>query len=214
MEGKVAKLVECKTCGNEVSSKAKKCPNCGQKRGGIFGKIVLWSIVGVVGIGAASTFLADPEADITRASTTTPAAETIFSIGDVVNSGDFSISVTSVRTRSIVGVEFLEEAAGDGGIFVVVEFSYRNETNSPINAFRAPEVELIDPNGIRYSQDIGASAAYATESDLNTNSFSDINPGIQINDASVFEISKTAFEARGWRVSVDNGRNDFQVSIR
>ena len=210
----MAKLTECETCGNEVSSKAKKCPHCGQKRGGIFGKIVLWSIVGVVGIGVAGVLLGDPNG--TSAGTTTSASaepETIYSIGDVVNSGDFSVSITSVQSRSSVGVEFLEETAGEGGVFVVVEFSYRNESNAPINAFRAPEVELLDPNGVKYGQDLGASVSYATESDLNTNSFSDINPGIQINDASVFEVSKIAFEAGGWHVQVDNGRNDFSVMI-
>ncbi len=210
----MAKIVECKTCGKEISSGAKKCPHCGQKRGGIVGKIVMWAIVGVVGLGIATALLGDPDDSSTRATKGSPAKpETIYSIGDSVRSGDFSITINNVSTRSSVGSSFIEEVAGDGGIFVVVNFSYRNETREPVGAFSVPDIELRDPHGVKYSQDIGASSSYATERDLNTNAFSDINPGIQVNDASVFEVSKSAFEIGGWTVYVDNGRNDFQVVI-
>ncbi len=152
----MAKMVECNTCGKEISSGAKKCPHCGQKRGGLIGKILLWGFIGFIGLAIIGSLLGDPDGSPTRtASSSSAAPETIYAIGDTVNSGDFSISVKSVTTRSRVGSSFVEEVAGNGGIFIVVEFSYRNETNEPISAFRAPDAELRDPNDVKYSHDLG-----------------------------------------------------------
>lgn len=209
----MAKLVECKTCGKEISSSAKKCPHCGQKRGGLIGKIVLWGVILIVGLGIVGAFLGDPTEDSAATVESESPAKTVYNIGDTVRSGDFSVTIRNVSTRSRVGSEFIEEVAGEGGVFVIVDFSYRNESNEPVSAFRAPDVELRDPNGVRYSEDIGASSTYATELDLNVNAFSNINPGIVINDAAVFEVSSAAFSAGGWLVYVDNGRSDFEVAI-
>ena len=88
-----------------------------------------------------------------------------------------------------------------------------NQTEKPKNAFSAPTILLQDANGTKFKKDIGATSAYATEVDLNAKGFSDINPGIRIDDAAVFEVSESMLDAGGWFVYVDNGRHDFRVAF-
>lgn len=209
----MAKLIECKICGNEISAKAKSCPHCGHKRGGMFGKIMFWGVVGMVGIGVIGVLVDDPEAIATVEASPSVEPDKIYKIGDSILVGDYSVTINSVMTRSVVGAEFFEEQAAEGGIFVVIDYSYRNDSIKPKSAFSIPGIKLRDSNGINYSADIGATGSYATESELNANTFSDINPGIVIDDAVVFEVSQSSFNAGGWSIFIRNGRHEIQVPI-
>jgi len=124
-----------------------------------------------------------------------------------INTEKFSLTVTSVASRSRVGGEYLNEKAPSGAIFVTVDFNYKNISKEPISSFQVPEVKLIDPNNVSYDQAIGATGYYATQKNLNKKIASDLNPGISQRDASVFEVSKENWSKKGWKLLITADKN-------
>ena len=215
------KMVNCKACNTEIASSAKACPKCGAKRSGwvkktllvILGVLFVLTIIGLL-LPDDGTYSRSPSRSSSSApvGTSTPAQKS-FSVGETVTSGDFAVSVQEVFLRQQVGGEFFAEQASSGAVYIVVHYAYINEADRPKNPFDVPTITLIDPNGVEYDEDIGASGVYATEVDLNSKLLSEVNPGIQIDNAGVFEIAQSRFDQSGWSVKVDNGRNDFFVPI-
>jgi hypothetical protein len=66
---------------------------------------------------------------------------------------------------------------------------------------------LIAPSGTKYSEDLGASVIYAGALDINEKALSDINPGIKIRSAAVFEVSEELFDPAAWTLLVDADQN-------
>lgn len=210
----MSKLVKCKACGAEISGSAKSCPQCGHKKKGGIGAVFLWLAAGLVGLSILGAVVGDSESGSSHVSGSQGSSIASYAIGDTVETGNFDFAVKSVRNRSSVGSMYIEELAAEGAIYVVVTFTYTNTSDRPIGAYSVPTVLLEDAKGTKYKRDIGATSSYVTESNLNAKGFSDVNPGIQINDAAVFEVSETLLKAGGWHVYVDNGRNDFRVVIK
>ena len=82
-----------------------------------------------------------------------------------------------------------------------------------MNAFKFPSVKLVDSNSTTYGSDIGASADFATELNLDRKILSDLNPGITVKDASVFEINKGQFEKGGWKLLIGVDGKDIKVGL-
>lgn len=215
MGAKMPKLVKCKACSADISKSAKKCPNCGHKNKGGIGGILLWGFVGVVGLVIVAGVVGGSSDTATYASEGKgdPVAVT-HAIGDIVKSGDFSVAVTGVRPVKTVGSMYIAETAAPGAAYIVVTYSYRNDSDAPKGAFSVPTILLEDSNGTAYKKDIGATSSFTTEANLNAKGFSDVNPGIQIDDAAVFEVSESLWHGGEWKVLIDNGRHDFRVAAK
>jgi hypothetical protein len=57
----------------------------------------------------------------------------------------------------------------------------------------------------QYDADIDASSNYAIETNVdNAKIASDLNPGINVTDTKVFEVSKESFAAGKWFIEVDD----------
>jgi hypothetical protein len=115
--------------------------------------------------------------------------------------------------RQAVGGSVLTEAASIGGELIVVEYTLENRTNRPLAAFRLPNIVLIDPSGVVYKPDIGKSGAYTLEGKFDRKLVSDLNPGIQVRDAEVFEISRRAFDRETWQIGME-GSDGPRISLR
>ena len=213
----MAGMVECSTCGKDISSSAKVCPNCGAKRKSTFGKILKWGGLGLLALIVIGIFVPSEDSGTTSyagdAPRNTPNTPEAYLVGDSVRAGDISVSVQSVSTSNSVGSQYFSEQAGQGATYVIVDWAFINEGNEPMGMFSTPSIHLIDPNGVEYDADIGASASYATEKDFNSKALSDVNPGIQVNDGEVFEVASSRFEQPGWKVKVENGRSDVMFDI-
>ncbi len=101
------KIILCKTCGKEISSKAKSCPHCGGKnKSPIYKKPWLWIIVFVllVGIVGASGSTDTPidTTESTSSGQTTEKSETTTKKPNVF-SGDCGISATAEMGTDIIG---------------------------------------------------------------------------------------------------------------
>ena len=119
--------------------------------------------------------------------------------------GNVEASITSVSTRNSVGGEYFRVNAAEGGVYVVVKWSYKNITRKPIDMFGGPSLTLVADDGTRYDSDIDASSSFATEDGNDEKVLSDLNPGIKVNGSAVFEVSKVLYDPSKWSILVESG---------
>ena len=126
-----------------------------------------------------------------------------YRVGNAINTDKFTISIDRVETRRSVGNVYLHKQASSGGIYVVVNYTYKNISNKPIGAFSLPRISLRSPDGSKYSADIDASSSHAVEIKQDEKIFSDLNPGIQTHGSQVFEVSEQMYSPTTWKIIVD-----------
>lgn len=127
-------------------------------------------------------------------------------IGDSVTTGTYELQIQSAQKASSVGDMFFSSRASDGGIYIATRWSYKNISNKPVNAFMRPTLHLRGPDGIIYDPDVEASVAYASQIGVDAKVISDLNPGIRVTDADVFEIAADNFDPSTWVLLVDADR--------
>lgn len=201
-------MKKCKECGEEISSSAKKCPKCGKDQRNFYMKHpVLYTIIILILIGIfASSGNNSNNSSLSNSSSTTSSTqkqETIYNIGDTITNGDYEITIQSVNEANKVGTQYLNSTPASGGIYVCVDFNYKNISSQPINSWKFPSIALVDSNNVEYSSDISASSYYATEKDPDRKVLSDLNPGITVTDNKVFEISSESYNQGEWYIIVD-----------
>lgn len=126
-----------------------------------------------------------------------------YAIGQAVPAENAELTVTSVKARPSVGADFMKEEAAEGGVLVVVDYKIKNTTSKPMKFYDRPKVALVDGAGQKYGTDAGKSGAYASQHKFDTKMLSDLNPGITVRGADVFEVSKEAYDPKTWQVLVD-----------
>ena len=140
--------------------------------------------------------------------------ESTYSVGDLIVARDFEITVENVGIADEVGGKYLKTSPSEGGVYVTVDISYKNTSDKPQGMFSTPSLNIIDPNGVKYSSDISASSYYATEKEPDRKVLSDINPGIKVNDNKAFEISKEIYgDGEGWKILIKADK-EFYVNIK
>jgi hypothetical protein len=128
-------------------------------------------------------------------------------IGQSFTTKNFDIQIEYEEKRYTVGRRPFDSEPAEGGFYVAIKWNYKNISKKPINTFSAPSIYLKDENGSLYSPDIGASSSYATEIDLDRKILSNLNPGITVTDADVFEVSRNLFNSKTWKIVVDDDQN-------
>ena len=180
-------------------------------------KLLKWGVIGIIVlviIGALSGGNKNGGGSTnTSSSQQTSQAEQTYKVGETVKSKNLEMTISSVTSRASVGTQYISEKASEGGTLVVVQWQYKNASNEPIGSFSQPSIKLIDSAGVEYSSDIGKSSTYATEIKLDSKVFSDLNPGITVKDAKVFEVSKEAYAKGGWSVVVKADGKSYKVSL-
>ncbi len=123
-------------------------------------------------------------------------------IGQPVTARGVEVTVESVSLRQSVGSEYLTERASEGGVLVIVRTKVKNVGDRPVSAFSIPKIELMDAAGVTYSSDVGKTTAYEMASDNDAKGWSDLNPGITVRDAEVFEVAADRFDPETWVITV------------
>lgn len=181
------------------------------------GALVIAALIVLAGVGTVAPPPAEPEAATEQAAAPSeapePAAAQALVIGQPVEIGDFRVTITGVSERDAVGVSIVREPAAEGGVLVVVDYTVENISERPKGAYQLPEPSLIGPNGVVYEKDIGKTAAYAAEGEFDSKAFSDLNPGIRVRNAVVFEVSKAQFDRQSWVLGL-GPRNRHQISLK
>ncbi len=138
----------------------------------------------------------------------------VYATNETVASKNMELTVTSVAEKASVGGQYLNEKPSEGGTLVAVNWQYKNTSSEPIGTFSQPSIKLVDSNGVEYSSDGGKSASYATEIKLDRKILSDLNPGITVKDASVFEVSKESYAQGEWFVVIKADGKEYRVATK
>ena len=195
-----------------------------KKKKSIFARWWFWVIIVIVLIvivssgnkNSSSTTVSQSSAPSSsaKAAIASPSpTQTTYKVGDVITTAKFEITITSVEEKSQVGGNYLSSKPSEGGTYVCVTWKYKNISDKPISSFSCPTINILDKANTKYKSDISASSYFATESKLDTKILSDLNPGITVNGAAVFEIAKVAYSASGWSVAINADKN-LTVSIK
>lgn len=128
--------------------------------------------------------------------------EKVYKVGDVIKTDNLEITITKVEERQKVGSEFDTSNVSEGGTYICVQWKYKNVSKKPIGTFSQPSIVLNDKDGASYSSDFGATVSYCSEADTDRKVVSDLNPGITVKDAEVYEVSKDSYAAGGWKIKI------------
>jgi len=213
-------MKKCKSCKAEIPNDAKKCSHCSTDQRNWFVRhkiltgILVLIVIGIIGSASGgSKNTPSPSNNSTATENKSEAQEVRYKVGDVFKTDKFKIIINSAEERSIVGSQYFEKKPSQGGTFVAVQLQYKNITDKPIGSFSTPTIKLVDKNGTEYSADAGASGNFATELKLDRKILSDLNPGITVNDAAIFEVSKEQYAKSGWSLAIKADK-DTTVAIK
>jgi len=104
-----------------------------------------------------------------------------------------------IRPRLVSGEQSISKPA-EGGIYMIVYCSATNAGATPQLPFDI-DLKLVDPNNVEYAADVAATAAlYSISDDITAKIVSNINPGISVTTASVFEISDAMLDQQFWKI--------------
>ena len=167
-------------------------------------KMYIGAGVAVVALGAVLWFASKYEGPDPMAAGSNSGATSVPSnaVGQLVLTPKFGILVSQVDTPARVGNAFMNETPAEGGKYIAIRWEYQNVSSKPIGTFSQPTVHLEDPSGTRYDADVAASSAYAMQLDLTEKVFSDLNPGIKVRAADVFEIASSNVDLSGWAIVI------------
>lgn len=183
---------------------------------GLIPKVALWIgsvFFGLIVLGAIVS--PDEKSNLSSRQKTSKTEPTrpIVKVGDSFSTPTFEVKILSAQPRSFVGNSLFTSHSAEGGVYVAIQWSYKNTSQKPVNAFSRPTIHLKAPDGTKYNSDIGASASYATELNNDAKSFSDLNPGIRVADSSVFEVSRQMFDSSSWRILVVDAGKTSEVEF-
>lgn len=138
----------------------------------------------------------------------------VYKVNEAVLSKSMELTVISVAEKTSVGGQYFNEKPSEGGTLVAVNWQYKNTSSEPIGTFSQPSIKLVDGNGVEYNPDTGKSSSYATEIKLDRKILSDLNPGITVKDASVFEVSKESYAQGAWYVVIKVDGKEYKVATK
>lgn len=210
---------KCSKCGEVIQASAKKCKHCQADLRNWFArhKVLTGLIAIIVLIIIASSGGKKEKSSSTNTASnsgTTKPEEVKYKLNDMIKNDKFEIAVTKIEQRKEVGTKFFHSNPAEGGMYVAVQWKYKNISDKPIGSFSTPRVKLMDANGTSYDPDIEASGNFATEIDPDRKVFSDLNPGISVNDAKVFEVGKDKFDMANWKLEINADSEKYKVELQ
>lgn len=191
-------MTKCKECGQEVSSKAKKCPGCGVDTRNWFmrhkvmtflgGFILLFTVMAIAGAGGKSK---DKSASATDSSSSQVSQQEEQPISKEGVSSDVKITVLNSETKETIGGNKYSKKQAQG-IFKIVTVSLSNNQKDAIT-IDSNSFVLIDKKGREFSYSSEAQFALGSSSGKNESFFlKKLNPGLSIEGTIVFDVPKDA----------------------
>ena len=200
----MAKLIKCKSCGNEIASNAKACPKCGAKNSKPFyKKIWFWVLVVIIiaaiaGSGSNKPKLVSEDKPIVTKEEKSNKEE-VFNIGDTIELDKFKITVNEVKTTN--GSDFIKPQEGNEFLYVdatVENISDKEQTVSSVLMFK-----VVDKDGRAMKQTIVENA--------NGQLDGTIGPGRKMTGEYVVEAPK---DATGLELQFDSSLGGNQVVVK
>jgi len=172
---------------------------------GCLGFIILIALIVVIAVVASG---GDDSGSGSNSNSSKSEEQKAHKVGDTFTVDDKAeVSVTKVEEREQVGNQYANKKASEGGTLVAVQWTVKNVSDKPLNAFSIPSINLVDEKGTKYEADIDATSNYAIETDIdNSKIASDLNPNIKVTDIKVFEISKDSYAKGKWYLEIDGSK--------
>ncbi|MDB8792709.1 DUF4352 domain-containing protein [Romboutsia sp. 1001216sp1] len=200
----MAKLINCKSCSNEIASNAKACPKCGAKNSKPFyKKIWFWVLVVIIiaaigGAGSNKPKLVSEDKPIVTKEEKSNKTE-VFNIGDTIELDKFKITVNEVKTTN--GSDFIKPQEDNEFLYVdatVENISDKEQTVSSVLMFK-----VVDKDGRAMKQTIVENA--------NGQLDGTIGPGRKMTGEYVVEVPK---DATGLELQFDSSLGGNQVVVK
>lgn len=200
----MAKLINCKSCGNQIASNAKACPKCGAKNSKPFyKKIWFWVLVVIIiaaigGSGSNKPKLVSEDKPVVTKEEKSNKTE-VFNIGDTIELDKFKITVNEVKTTN--GSDFIKPQEGNEFLYVdatVENISDKEQTVSSVLMFK-----VVDKDGRAMKQTIVENA--------NGQLDGTIGPGRKMTGEYVVEVPK---DATGLELQFDSSLAGNQVVVK
>lgn len=138
---------------------------------------------------------------------TAPPAPKTYKMGDSINAGDFTWTVTDVTTASTVGSDYMEKQAD--GIFIILDVQVAN-TATTAQYLTGDYVKLIDDQGREFSPD--TAAAFYLKPAGSALLFDKINPGIVKHGKIVYDVPK-GLTVTQLRITALFGSEEYNVAL-
>lgn len=210
----------CKSCKKEIDDKASKCPHCTADQRIWFAKhpiitvILVLIIIGMASSGKSGNNSKSNNNPSQSTSESAKPAATTYKIGETFSTGKMDFTMISVDQKSMVGSQYLNEKASEGATLIVAQYKYKNSSDKPLSSFTQPSVKLIDSKGTEYDADLGKTSTYKVQVKMDEKFLSDLNPGITVNGAQVFEVSKESYLAAGWKIKVSSEGSNYFIETK
>ena len=124
-----------------------------------------------------------------------PASVKVNAIGEVTAGPGYEFTLNSVEERAKPSSSPYAVPAGDGQVYVVAKFTFKNTGSKPIDDIYFPEVELVDPRGTAYASDLVASVFASDDGGID-----DLNPGVARRKGLAWKVASGAFDPSTWKV--------------
>ena len=124
-----------------------------------------------------------------------PASVKVNAIGEVTAGPGYEFTLNSVEERAKPSNSPYAHSAGDGQVYVVAKFTFKNTGTKPVDNSSFPKVELVDAIGTAYSSDLVASVFASDDGSID-----DLNPGVARRNALAWKVAKGAFDPAVWKV--------------
>lgn len=192
MENENAETKLCKHCQTVIPKKAKVCPNCRKKQGGVGKWIVIAAVVVIIFVAAVSSggdddTTASKTGEVTSKGTDTESTENSgkgndnkFSVGDIVETPDLKISFLSASKYKSDN-EFIQPK--DGNVFYRMEFEFENTSD------RDQTISSLMSWGC-YADGYAADQSYIGDDEIDAT----LSPGKKIKGAVYYEVPKDSKE--------------------
>lgn len=214
----MAKMTTCKSCGKEVASSAKACPNCGASLKMGFGKKVLIVIGVLFALGIIGSLAGGEDTNTPSSSSNTPSSSpnvqqaaqpTILSNEGV--SSDVKIVVNGMETKNTIGNNQYSTATAQG-VFKVITISLTNNQKDAIT---------VDSNSFKLVDDKGREFSYSSEAQMALMSsiggkdeslfLKKINPGLSVTGKVAFDVPQ---DAKGLVLKARGGMTGKEITLK
>lgn len=183
----------------DIDAKAKKCPHCqADQRGwfrrhpiltGIFGLIIFFVIIGVIGSGSSKTSGTASNGSSANSSDNGTASVKSAKVGDVVNDGDLAFTVQSVDNSQTIGGAYTQKTAQGTYYILTVKIQNNGKDTKTINA---SDFNIVDSQGRKYDYSNDGQTAMEM-SNGNTSFFlQQIQPSLSVTGKIVFDVPASA----------------------
>lgn len=180
---------KCKHCQTEIPKKAKVCPNCKKKQGGILKWVLVLIILAVIVAGVSGTSESEKpkkvgnvsSADNKENNSNKEDTPSNFKLGEIAEYKDVRVTMTNYTESN--GSEFNKPT--DGNVFLLVEFEIENNSKKELVISSMLNFEAY-ADDYTLNQSVGALAEKGNSNQLDGT----IAPGKKFKGVMGYEVSK------------------------